>query len=66
MKYLLDTNICIALLRGNRDIEHKIESVGYYNCFLSEITVAELIYGAYKSGNTQNVIKTQQFIDIFD
>lgn len=31
-KYLLDTNICIALLRGNRDIAQKLISIGEGNC----------------------------------
>jgi tRNA(fMet)-specific endonuclease VapC len=28
-----------------------MDSVGYTNCFVSEITIGELIYGAHKSGN---------------
>ena len=45
-KYLLDTNICIFLLRGKYDVDKKIDSVGLENCCISEITVAELKYGA--------------------
>ena len=44
--YLLDTNICIFLLRGKYDVDKKIDSVGFENCAISEITVAELKYGA--------------------
>ena len=40
--YLLDTNICIFLLRGKYDVDKKIDSVGLENCAISEITVAEL------------------------
>lgn len=44
-KYLLDTNICIFLLRGKYYIDEKIDAVGgLENCFISEITVAELKY----------------------
>ncbi len=46
LKYLLDTNICVYLLRGNQDVVKKIESVGWDNCYISEMTVAELVYGA--------------------
>ena len=28
-----------------------MNSVGYINCFVSEVTIAELIYGAHKSGD---------------
>lgn len=41
-KYLLDTNICIFLLQGKYNA---IDRVGFDNCFILEITVAELKYG---------------------
>lgn len=46
MTYLLDTNICVFLLRNKFDIASKIASVGVDHCCISEITVAELLYGA--------------------
>ena len=48
-KYLLDTNICIYFLKGQYDLNKKIESVGEQNCFISEITIAELKYGIENS-----------------
>ncbi len=45
-KYLLDTNICIFLLRGKYNVDKKMDEVGLENCYISEITVAELKYGA--------------------
>lgn len=45
-EYLLDTNICVYLLRGNDNIVNAIEKVGWLSCSISEITVAELVYGA--------------------
>ena len=47
--YLLDTNICVYFLNGKFDLEHKIEEVGIANCFISEVTIAELKYGVEKS-----------------
>lgn len=41
-KYLLDTNICIYYLKGRFELDSKIAEVGMINCFISEITVAEL------------------------
>ena len=49
MKYLLDTNICIHFLRGKFGLYDKIKQVGFQNCAISEITFAELIYGAENS-----------------
>jgi len=48
-KYLVDTNICIYFLKGLYNLDQKIESVGLENCFISEITVAELKFGAENS-----------------
>ncbi len=48
-KYLLDTNICIYFLKGQYELNRKIEEIGEENCYLSEITIAELKYGAENS-----------------
>jgi tRNA(fMet)-specific endonuclease VapC len=53
MAYLLDTDICIFFLRGKHHIEEKIEAVGKENCFVSEITIAELKFGAENSDNPE-------------
>ena len=45
-KYLLDTNICVFCMRGKFEMNRKIALAGIDNCYLSEITVAELYYGA--------------------
>ena len=48
--YLLDTDTVIAMLRGQYGIQQKVLSVGFDTCGISEITLAELYTGAYKSG----------------
>lgn len=53
-KYLLDTNVIVEMLRGNQLIRNKIQSVGLDNCAISEITIAELYFGAHKGGNPKN------------
>ena len=45
MQYLLDTNICVHLLRGKYHINEAIKRVGFDNCKISEITYAELLCG---------------------
>jgi tRNA(fMet)-specific endonuclease VapC len=52
-QYLLDTNICVFFLRGKLDLNTLIRQKGRENCFISEITVAELRYGAENSDNPQ-------------
>lgn len=65
-KYLLDTNICIAFLRGNRDIADKLIRLGEGSCCLSVITLYELMFGAYYSKHEEREVpKVKQFVDRF-
>jgi tRNA(fMet)-specific endonuclease VapC len=51
-KYLLDTNICIFLFKNKYCIGEKLKQAGGLdNCFISEITLAELKFGAELSEN---------------
>lgn len=59
-KYLLDTNVIIEVLRGNNDIITKIENVGQRNCFISEITIAELLYGAVRGNSPKNFLDVER------
>ena len=51
MKYLIDTNICIHFLRGKFNLYEKFKEIGIVNCAISEITLAELVFGAENSSN---------------
>ena len=51
MQYLLDTNICVFFLRGKLELDKIIREKGTENCFISELTVFELKYGAENSEN---------------
>jgi tRNA(fMet)-specific endonuclease VapC len=64
MKYLLDTNICIALIRQKpaallqQLTSHEPGEVG-----ISAITLAELVHGARKSAQSEhNMSALQQFL----
>jgi tRNA(fMet)-specific endonuclease VapC len=59
---LLDTDVCVSLLRGNRTV---IEKRKQYpdQIAVSFMTVAELFYGAEKSGNpAKNKSLVEQFL----
>jgi tRNA(fMet)-specific endonuclease VapC len=62
-KYLLDTDISVFFLRGKYNINKKLkEIIGYDNCFISEITLAELKYGAELSEKTdENLHSVNEF-----
>ena len=62
MKYLLDTNICVHFFRGKFDLENKFNEIGIFNCVISEITLAELTYGAEHSTNPEkNLLLIESF-----
>ena len=64
MKYLLDSNICIHFFRGKYGIIDKLNEVEIENCAISEITLAELVFGAEKSNNPKKNHKLiEQFIN---
>ena len=66
-KYLLDTNICAYFLNGKFTLEGKIDEVGFENCVVSEITIAELKYGVEKSTHKEKNRKTlETFQEMFD
>lgn len=59
-KYLLDTNICVFLLRGMYEVDQKINHVGLKNCYISEITVLELKYGVELSKQRDGIDRKEQ------
>ena len=61
-RYLLDSNICIYFLRGKKGIDSTIEKIGWENCCISQMTFAELLYGAECS---QNVERNKQEVISF-
>ncbi|NJK28303.1 MAG: type II toxin-antitoxin system VapC family toxin [Coleofasciculaceae cyanobacterium SM2_3_26] len=63
MNYLLDTNICIYLIkRKPPEVIQRFQSLTPTDIKISAITVAELEYGAFKS---QNVEKNRDALNQF-
>jgi len=60
MKYLLDTNICINFLKGNRNLIQKVQSFSPDEITLCSIVKAELFYGAMRSNNPTRTNAIQQ------
>lgn len=66
--YLLDTNICVHFLNGQYGLKERINQVGLETCFLSEITVAELLFGVANGSEehrTKNLEKVNQLSEAF-
>jgi tRNA(fMet)-specific endonuclease VapC len=61
-QYLLDTNICIYYIKGLYNLKSKFADFGPENCFISEITLAELKFGVAKS---QSKEKNQNALENF-
>ena len=60
-KIILDTNILIEILKGDRKTIEKVESLGCELC-ISSVTAMELYYGAI---NKAEVSKLEKFISLF-
>ena len=61
-KYLIDTNIAIFYMKGKFDLEAKFDKVTADNCFISEMTLAELKFGVEKSEKPE---KNKKALDNF-
>lgn len=68
MSYLLDTNICIALLKGNNSLlTEKVKSLSPSEFFLCSIVKAELVFGARHSQKIdENLVLLKAFFNQFD
>lgn len=62
MQYLLDTSMCVFFLRGKLNLDETIRQKGITNCFISELTVFELKYGA---ANSEKPSKANEAVNTF-
>ena len=60
--YLLDTNICISMLKNQHGVREAILKVKPENCYVSEITLGELYFGASFSNNKEERLKDVAFV----
>lgn len=61
-KYLIDTNIAIFYMKGRFNLALKFDNTSAENCFISEITLAELKFGVEKSEKPE---KNKKALDNF-
>ena len=63
MKYLLDTNICIYLIKKQpSEVIEKFQAIAPGEIAISSVTVAELMYGVEKSRQKE---KNRAALDLF-
>jgi len=66
MAYLIDTDIIIYSLRGDRNVQQWFFDNQTIPKFISAITYSELIYGAKKSAHpTKNIATTNRIAELF-
>ena len=65
-KYLLDTCTCIALIKGKPSVVEHIRQAGVEECKISDITLAELYFGAYKSEHKEHIEDVTVIMNLFD
>ena len=65
--YLIDTDIIIDFMNGRFNLNQKFTEVRLENCYVSEITIAELYFGAYRSSKQQERLKeVDDLVDSFN
>lgn len=61
--YLLDTSICVFLLRGKRSVEERLNEIDEDECYITDAVVAELLFGAYYSDWVEdNLRQVEKFV----
>lgn len=55
---LLETNIIIEYFKDNKSIIHELKKIGEINIAISEVTAAELIYGAFNKSELKKILET--------
>lgn len=65
-KYLLDTNVLISMLKNKGNVRRCLQETGFKNCVVSEISIAELFYGAAKGGRMENFNDVKLILQKFE
>lgn len=65
-KYLLDTCTCIALIKEQPSVVEHVRKAGVEQCKISDITLAELYFGAYKSGRKKHFDDVVEIMNLFE
>ena len=65
-RYLIDTDVCIELIRKNPVVVERIREIGISDCKISDITLAELFFGAFKSGKEKHFNDVREIIRLFE
>lgn len=60
MIYLIDTDISVFSIKGKYRLKEKFLEIGFHNCWLSEITKAELLYSV---SNSESVIENRRNVE---
>lgn len=65
-KYLIDTDVCIALIKEMPSVVEHIRKVGADECKISDITLAEMYFGAFKSGREKHFVDVREIEETFE
>ena len=55
MKYMLDTNICIFIMKEDTIVLDKLKTVNFSDICISAISLSELEYGVFKSQQCERI-----------
>ena len=64
--YLLDTCVCIALIKKMPGVVERVRQIGVNECKISVVTLAELYFGAFKSGKQKHFDDVEAIKSLFE
>ena len=62
----MDTCVCIALIKQMPSVVEHIRKVGVSECKISDLTIGELYFGAFKSGREQHFEDVIEIYNLFE
>ncbi|NJM37903.1 MAG: type II toxin-antitoxin system VapC family toxin [Akkermansiaceae bacterium] len=66
MTHLLDTNVCIAAMRGNLEVVQSLQARSPEDCAVSTVSVFELFAGVFRCNSPeQEKLKVTTFLEPF-
>jgi tRNA(fMet)-specific endonuclease VapC len=61
--FLLDTNVCVDFLAGNRRVSEHLVALEQAEVYLSAITIGEMAYGAMRSSRpAEEILRLQRLM----
>lgn len=63
--FLIDSDVLISFCKGRTSLQERLVQAGLPQCVISEVSLAELLVGAYKSGRKTEFQEIRKLRELF-